>query len=268
MDLLTPSQTLAFTNRCLDHYPPWNHSHLGDLPLCPLSIYPPLCPLSLSFIYQLIVIFCNYGMFSLIILYFCIKSFFLLCVRILAKSLYENCQKTHLRKLRHVCWTFVLPLAFSYHVPRTSRTCVLDCSLSLIIRIWHLGGFLLSGPWTISVFCYVYIVTMPIFLGMRWRQRWDGLAWGCRVTHEHKGKGGCEGGILLPWPHSQTPSRLAHSLPWTCLLGNAVPELFASSHPPFIFDVIHLSKASFSPLSPCGSHFVAKSSPSLVLLKY
>lgn len=70
-----PSQTLAFTKCCLDHYPPWNRSHLGDLPPCPLSTYPPLCPLSLSFIYQLIVIFCNYGMFSLIILYFCIKSF-------------------------------------------------------------------------------------------------------------------------------------------------------------------------------------------------
>lgn len=54
-------------------------------------------------------------------------------------------QKTHLLKLRHACWTFVLPLAFSYHVPRTSRIDVLDYSLSLIIRIWHLRSFLLSG---------------------------------------------------------------------------------------------------------------------------
>lgn len=176
---------------------------------------------------------------------------------------------THLTEIGTCCRTFVLLLAFFCHMSRTPRNGVLGYSLSAVIRTWHLRGFLLSGAQTTAVLCYVCIFMTPIFLRMRWRQRWDRLAWGCRVIHEHKGEGGCKWGILLPWPHSQTPSCLAHSLPWSCLLRNLVPELFCWLLPSsLIFDVIHLYKASFNPLSPCGSHLAAKSFPSHVLLKY
>lgn len=80
-----PSQTLAFTKRCLEHYPPWKHRDLGDLPLCPLSI---------SW-YQLLELWGvqpDYFMFLH-------KIFFLLCVRIQVKSLHENYQTP-------TCWNW------------------------------------------------------------------------------------------------------------------------------------------------------------------
>ena len=46
------------------------------------------------------------------------------------------------------------------------------------------------SPNFFSFLLCAYIITVPIFSEDRWRQNLEGLAWGHRVTHEHKGVGG------------------------------------------------------------------------------
>lgn len=158
----------------------------------------------------------------------------------------------------HVCWIFVLLLFFSYQVHRKLGTNVSGCSLYQIIRIWHLSSFALSEAQTITVFCCAYIVMMPIFRGWDGGRSWKDLpgatGWLMNTREE-----GCEWEILLPWPHSLTTHHLVPLLPWTCLFGIEVPKLLCCPFPLslLIFDVIHLSKTSFSTLYPCGSHMVS-----------
>ena len=74
------------------------------------------------------------------------------------------------------------------------------CELVLISDYQDLSSqrlFALRRP-NISVFCYAYIITIFIFLRMRWRQRLGGLACSHRVTHKHEGRGVWEREFFFP----------------------------------------------------------------------